>query len=160
MKRRVAMLFILIAFTTISCKDTGLNSYDDHMINDLLSHINESDEVFVKKDVVFDSVLTLRGERILEDSQENLKFKLFYYGDYCRGYFNLSDVDNRNLQVFGKKIDDFWAFKCVTKLNMEEAGGYIILSNREGIWSNGHVNFRKGNITLKRSNLDYNQLSN
>ena len=86
--------------------------------------------------------------------------KLFYFGPLARGYYNLADQDDKNLQVFGRQIDDHWAFKCVTKINMEEAGGYMILDqDHNGIWSSGHINFDTEKISLEKKDTDYQDLS-
>ncbi len=134
-----------------------------HEINAILGEFGDTDAVFTSKGVSFDSIVTYAGKRMLNGTIEKTKLKLFFYGEYCRGYFNLPEKDTKNLQVFGKKISGDWILKCVTKLNMEEAGGYIFLVKEEnaynGIWSNGHVNFKKGNLRLQKQKLDYNILT-
>jgi hypothetical protein len=160
---RLAFLFSLIV---LSCSETkhskrDLNTDD---INNILGQVQENDPVFTEKGIAFDSIVTLAGIRQLEGKNERIKMKLFYFGSYSRGYFNLPDLDIKNLQFFGKKIDNSWALKCVTKLNMEEAGGYMIYwqgenDSYEGIWSNGEVNFKQGKIILDRQVIDYNTLT-
>ncbi len=159
---RLAFLFSLIVF---SCSESKLGqrelSTDD--INSILGQVQENDTAFTEKGIAFDSIVTLAGLRNLDESDARMKMKLFFFGDYCRGYFNLSDLDIKNLQFFGKKIDNMWALKCVTKLNMEEAGGYILFwpdgTDYSGIWSNGDVNFKQGKIRLAKQEIDYNTLT-
>ncbi len=161
MDARKPVLILLAAVFLAACGEPSISSLDNYDINDLLVQVNEEDEIFVQKNVVFDSILTLAGRRTLEGKTELVKIKLFYYGDRVRGYFNLSDKDDKNLQVFGKRIGTYWVFKCVTKINMEEAGGYLIMeNNRRGIWSNGHVNFKIGDIALTKQITDYSSLTN
>lgn len=158
---RLAFLFGLIILSCSESKHTK-RSLKAEDINSILSHIQENSPVYTEKGIAFDSIVTLAGVRSL-DNDERLKMKLFFFGDHCRGYFNLADTDTKNLQFFGKKVEDAWALKCVTKLNMEEAGGYILLwkdsQDYSGIWSNGHVNFEKGEITLAKQAIDYNTLT-
>jgi len=129
-------------------------------INSILRNFSETDEIFISDNISFDSIVTYAGLRILEDKNEKIKLKLFFYGEYCRGYYNLPEKDIKNLQVFGMNINNDWILKCVTKLNMEEAGGYLFFSMKdneyEGIWSNGGVNFKKGFLHLFRQDKDYN----
>ena len=133
----------------------------NEQVNKLLAQIDETSTVFTQKEVVFDSVITIAGQRIVGDKSERLKMKLFYFGSHCRGYYNLSELDDKNLQFFGQKIDGYWTLKCVTKLNMTEVDGYIILGeNYNGLWSNGNVNFEQGTITLVKQNIDYTELKN
>ena len=161
MKLRRVVVITMVTFFFLSCRDSSLQSFDSTKINALLSHLDEENPVFVSKDVVFDSIITVVGQRQIKGSVDKLKAKLFFYDSFCRGYFNLIDNDDKNLQVFGQKIDSYWAFKCVTKLNMEEVGGYMIIDKElGGIWSNGHHNFDKGELALKISNKDYSQITN
>ncbi|MEE9374370.1 MAG: hypothetical protein V3V00_15045, partial [Saprospiraceae bacterium] len=133
-------------------------------VNLILDEIREDDSAFTQKGIEFDSIVTLAGNRVLNSEKVRVKLKLFYFGNHCRGYFNLPDLDTKNLQFFGKKINNMWALKCVTKLNMEEAGGYILFNYTKknditGFWSNGHVNFKQGKIVLAKQELDYNTLT-
>ena len=126
-----------------------------------MSNVDENDPTFTLKDVKFDSIITVAGQRTYLEDQQNIKMKIFYYGDTARGYYNISDLDEKNLQIFGKRVDDLWAFQCVTKLNMEEAGGYLIMDgNYQGIWSSGHINYKKQELTLLKRKKDYQELSN
>ncbi len=152
---------LLIAVMMTACNEASIRSFDNKEINALLVQVDENDERFIQKNVVFDSIVTRAGQRSLDNKTDRFKIKLFYFGDYARGYFNLALQDEKNLQVFGKRIGEYWVFKCVTKINMEEAGGYLILeSDGSGIWSNGHVNFKKGVIDLKKQITDYSSLEN
>ncbi len=161
MLRFVSLLFSLLLITCFSCQRSELTNLSPEGINNILAQFNENDAVFTQKDVEFDSINTLAGIRDYSNVQQRVKVKLFYFGDYARGYFNVSDIDDSNLQIFGKKIQDYWAFKCVTKINMEEVGGYIILKkNNSGIWSNGHINFNIEKINLTKQMVDYNNLTN
>ncbi len=156
-----ALVLILSLWLCYGCdSEKDLTSLSNDDINLLLSHFDAEDPVFVNKEVQFDSILTIAGIRSIDDESERIKSKLFFFGEHTRGYFNLADSDTKNLQVFGKKIGDLWVLKSVTKLNMEESDGYIILDkNYDGIWSNGNINFRKGSIALKKQNIDYTELN-
>jgi len=159
---RVLFFFSLII---VGCGESARQNekLNTSQINSILGHIQENDPAFTEKGITFDSITTLAGIRSLEEKQERIKMKIFYFGENCRGYFNLPNQDAKNLQFFGKKVDNRWALKCVTKLNMEEVGGYIIfnrgLNSYDGIWSNGDVNFNKGKIILSKQELDYNTLT-
>lgn len=151
---RLAVVLLLIS----SCKGESNEprEYDVTRINNVLSYVVEDDPKFVEKGISFDSTVTMAGTRQYRNKTQRVKMKLFYFGDYTRGYYNLADQDNSNLQVFGRKVGDQWALKCVTKINMEEAGGYLILPpGGEGIWSSGHLNFEKQDISLTKQNVDY-----
>ena len=155
-KHLLCMSLLLLVF--LACKEPPLSSFDNEAINDILAVIDENSDDFVQQIGQFDSILTLAGTRVLDGRSERIKLKIFYFGEFGRGYFNLVDKDEKNLQFFCKKSQGYLAVLCVTKLNMEEAGGYIILNDRnEGIWSN--VNFKKGIISLKKMNIDYNRLT-
>jgi hypothetical protein len=144
------------ALLFFACGGDTLSSLDNNAINAILSNVNEADTTFTKKDVKFDSIVTLAGTRTYLGNNQKVKLKLFYFGNYARGYFNIKDLDDKNLQVFGNKLEDKWALKCVTKINMEEAGGYIIIDDsNQGIWSSGHINFNKEIIILTKQNKDY-----
>ena len=161
MKLRRVVVITMVTFFFLSCRDSSLINFDSTKINALLSQLDEENPVFVRKDVAFDSIITVIGTRKIDGSVDKIKAKLFYYDSFCRGYFNLMELDDKNLQVFGQKVEDYWAFKCVTKLNMEEAGGYIVMNeDRKGIWSNGHQNFQKGQISWHKSAKDYSQITN
>lgn len=158
---KLQMLVVLIGLWLIccGCDNRSLESLSVDEINSILSNVNEDDPGFVQKNVSFDSIITSAGTRTVEGKNERMKMRLYFYQDRTRGYFNLADRDDKNLQVFGKKVDGNWAIKCVTKLNMEEVGGYIILGpDNNGIWSNGHYNFKKEYLTLKKQNTDYDDL--
>ena len=136
-----------------------LAQLNDNAINEILAHVDTEDPEFVKKGVTFDSIITIAGHRLLDGDREKVKCKLFYYGDYVRGYYNLSELDDKNLQIFGKQIPGYLIFKAATKINMKEADGYIIFDKGyNGVWSNGNVNFKKGSIELVKNNTDYNSL--
>lgn len=159
MKLQWQILFMLLWLSCYGCDNSTLESLTGEEINAILAHVNENDPEFVKKEVPFDSIITSAGYRSLNSNSERIKAKLYYYGDRTRGYYNLSDRDDKNLQVFGRKVGDYWALKCVTKLNMEEAGGFIILRHDgSGIWSNGHYNFKTGTISTKKQYRDYDEL--
>lgn len=154
----VILLSLWLCYGCDSNRD--LKDLDNDQINEILGAFDSEDPVFVNKDVKFDSILTLAGQRIVENKTERIKCKLFYFGPHVRGYFNLADQDDKNLQVFGKMTDGQLALKSVTKINMVESDGYIILDpNYEGIWSNGNVNFTIGSISLKRQKTDYTELT-
>ena len=159
MKLQTSVMLISLWLICFGCESRKMNSLNDQKVNEILSSVDENDPGFVAKGISFDSILTLAGTRSLNDFSEPVKAKLYFYGDLVRGYYNLSNRDERNLQVFGKKVDEYWAIKCVTKLNMEEAGGYIILKSwRNGFWSNGHYNFEQGKISMSKQKIDYNDL--
>lgn len=155
---RLSLLLILL--TLMSCENNStLVDMDTAQINKILSSVNETAENYTQKDVKFDSIVTYAGTRSYENQDQKVKMKLFYFGEFARGYFNIKDLDDKNLQVFGRKVDNYWALKCVTKINMEEAGGYIVLDNNKvGIWSSGHINFSKEQIQFKQQDTDYNNL--
>jgi len=143
----------------LGCVDRSTEALTTDQINEILAEVNEDDLAFVEKGVTFDSVVTTAGFRELNGDQERVKMRLYYFGDLTRGYFNLADRDEKNLQVFGRKVNDRWALKCVTKLNMEEVGGYIILSpESQDIWANGHYNFKMEKFNLLKQNIDYDDL--
>jgi len=159
MKLQTLIFFAGLWLICYGCDNRSIEGLSVDKINEILSNVNEEDPEFVIKDVVFDSVATLAGTRTLNGQSERIKARLYYYGDRTRGYFNLADRDDKNLQVFGRKVEDQWAIKCVTKLNMEEVGGYIILgSTGRGIWANGHYNFQKEEVTLTKQKIDYDAL--
>ncbi len=159
MKLHVLILFISLWLVCYGCDSRTLENMTPEQINQILSHINEDDPAFVQKDIVFDSIVTSAGTRHINGKTERVKTRLYYFGDRTRGYFNLADRDEKNLQVFGQKIDNNWVIKCVTKLNMEEVGGYIIIEpGGQGIWSNGHINFKTEPISLSKQNIDYDDL--
>ena len=159
---RVLLFFSLII---LGCSQSKLekDQMSTETVNSILGQVSENDSAFTEKGIAFDSIITLAGVRLLENKSERIKVKLFFFGDNCRGYFNLIDKDSKNLQFFGSKIDNKWALKCVTKLNMEEVGGYIIFwpsdKDIKGVWSNGDVNFKQGKIILTKQELDYNILT-
>jgi len=160
MKLQTSILVISLWLCYLGCADSSIHSLNNDQINKILSEVNEEDPKFVEKGVSFDSILTLAGQRTLNEESEKVKARLYFFGELTRGYYNLSERDDKNLQVFGKKVGDVWAIKCVTKINMEEAGGYIILDGKNnGIWSNGHYNFLKGQVSLQKQNKDYDDLS-
>lgn len=152
--------FIIFSLMLHSCGDKSTSSFSNEDINSILAQVDEDDLSFTQKEVQFDSIVTLAGTRTINGSPQKIKIKLFYFGEFARGYFNVKEIDDKNLQMFGKSIDNLWAFKCVTKLNMEEAGGYIIIDNNQGIWSNGHINFKKEQISLEKQDIDYTNLIN
>ncbi len=156
---RCAIALIMIVLLT-SCGGDTLSSLSKDDINNILAKVNEEDLAFKEGDVKFDSILTYAGTRTYLGEEQRIKMKLFYFGSLTRGYYNLADQDDKNLQVFGRRIDDNWAFKCVTKINMEEAGGYMILDDDlNGIWSSGHINFDTEKISLEKKDTDYQDLS-
>lgn len=159
MKLHTLIFLISLWLVCYGCDDRTLESMTAEEINQILSHVNEEDPAFVAKDIAFDSVVTSAGSRTINGKVERVKSRLYFYGDLTRGYFNLADRDEKNLQVFGKKVEGNWVIKCVTKLNMEEVGGYMILSpDGNGIWSNGHISFKTETITLNKKNTDYDAL--
>jgi len=161
MIRLVLFFFLIVLGCTESKKPSEKISPEE--INSILGQFQESDAIFTEKGVAFDSILTLAGTRLRDGIDERIKMKLFFYGPHCRGYFNLPLTDDKNLQVFGKNIDNQWILKCVTKLNMEEVGGYMLIEQKksiyQGIWSNGHVNFKNEKIRLVKNSTDYNILT-
>lgn len=156
MKCRI-LFFFLVLWLLYSCQvSKTLDQWDSSEINLLMANINIEEPIFTQKDIHFDSIVTLAGTRIVGKKLESIKLKLFYFGGYIRGYYNLSDQDNKNLQIFGKKLGPHLAFKVATKINMKESDGYIVLNNSHmGIWSNGSVNFAKGTIALTKNNKEY-----
>jgi len=159
MKLQVLMCTVGLWLCCSGCGDSNLTSITPEEINGILSHVDEESPRFVEKSIKFDSILTLAGVRQSNDTSERVKIKLFYYNDLVRGYYNLIDKDDKNLQVFGKKVKNRWVLKCVTKLNMTEVGGYMILeSGGASIWSNGDLNFKPQEITLLKADRDYDVL--
>ena len=159
MKLQVLYIIGVLWLCCSGCGTSDLTSMTPEEINNLLSQVDEDSPRFVEKGNSFDSIVTAAGIRTNADTNERVKMKIFYFGDLLRGYFNLTDKDDKNLQVFGKKTGDMWVIKCVTKLNMEEVGGYMILQdNRKGIWSNGNISFRSERINLTKQNIDYDVL--
>lgn len=158
---RIYIAFLLSAgILYTGCTPDTLLTLDNEGISRILSLMDENDPAFREKEVAFDSIVSYTGIRTYQGNEQNIKVKLFYFGDRMRGYFNLRDQDDKNLQVFGKMVGGYKAFKCMTTVNMEEAGGYMILDEQnEGIWSNGHINFEKEQIHLKKSVRDYNDLT-
>jgi hypothetical protein len=154
-------IVVCVWLISVACDNESLSSFDNNDINSILSQVNENDESFKVKDVQFDSIVSYEGIRTYRGADQRIKLKLFYFGDLMRGYFNIRDLDDKNLQVFGRNLGQYRAMKCMTTVNMEEAGGYIILEgNNQGIWSTGHINFEKETITLKKTVSDYNDLAN
>ena len=160
MKLQWQYLILLLWLSCSGCANDKLESLSAVEINKILANVDENDPEFVNKNVPFDSIITSAGMRTLGSLNEKIKARLYYYGDRTRGYYNLSDRDEKNLQVFGKKVGEYWALKCVTKLNMEEAGGYLIIRpDGSGIWSNGHYNFLTGTVFMQNQNIDYDDLA-
>lgn len=157
---RLSLLLLIVSI--LSCEsDTSLANMDTSRINTILTSVDETNASYTQKDVEFDSIVTYAGIRHYENQDQKVKMKLFYFGEFARGYFNIADLDDKNLQVFGRQVEGYWALKCVTKINMEEAGGYILLNDiNQGIWSSGHINFQKEKIELEKQNTDYNNLTN
>ena len=156
MKLQTLVLLACLWLFCFGCANRSSNSLKDLDVNIVLSSVDEEDPRFVEKGIAFDSIITVAGWRSLESLKEPVKAKFYFYGDYVRGYYNLSNRDEKNLQVFGNKVDQYWAIKCVTKLNMEEAGGFLIFSDwKNGIWSNGHYNFEIGDISMVKKDIDY-----
>lgn len=151
---------ISVILGLISCQAKGpLEEMGTNRINELLNYVKESDSVYKDKEISFDSVLTYVGRRTFEGAQQNIKLKLFYYGNHARGYYNIPEVDQKNLQVFGISQDGYWIFKCVSQLDSEEIGSYLILNHSlEGIWSGGHINYVKETIKLNKTVGDYHEL--
>ena len=159
MKLQTVGLIASLWLSCIGCEQRELSQLDNNKVNAILANVNEDDPQFVQKDVSFDSIVTTAGYRDINGESERIKMRLYYYGALTRGYFNLADRDDKNLQVFGKNVDGIWAIKCVTKLNMEEVGGYMLWkSYGDGIWANGHHNFKKQALSLKKQELDYDVL--
>lgn len=160
MKLRPLLLFMGLWLICYGCDNRSLEKLKPEEINSILANVSEDDPAFVQKGISFDSIVTLAGTRTIGNKTERIKFRLYHFQHLTRGYFNLTDRDDKNLQVFGKLIDGNWVIKCVTKLNMEEVGGYIILQpDRNGIWSNGHINFKTETIALKKQTTDYDDLT-
>lgn len=154
------MHILVLAMCIVSCvgcdSNTKLKSMTNEQMNKILAQIDETSSVFVQKDVAFDSIVTAAGSRFVNDREERMKIKLFYFGNHTRGYYNLSDKDDKNLQVFGQKVDGRWTLKCVTKLSGEEADGYLFFNDGyQGLWSNGSVNFVQGTFNMVKQNKDY-----
>ncbi len=158
MKLQILMLSVVVWLCCSGCGDSDLTSITPEEINALLVQVDEDSPQFVEKNITFDSIITKAGTRQIGSGSERVKIKLFYYGSLVRGYFNLIEKDDKNLQFFGQKIGDRWVMECVTKLNMEEVGGYMILEKSSGIWSKGDINFQPESITLRHSNIDYDVL--
>jgi len=158
MKLQILMWSVVLWLCSSGCGDSDLTSITPEEINALLAQVDEDSPQFVEKNITFDSIVTKAGTRHVGSMSERVKIKLFYFNDLVRGYFNLIDKDDKNLQFFGQKIGDRWVMECVTKLNMEEVGGYLILDKTAGIWSNGNISFRPESITLHKSDIDYSVL--
>ena len=160
MKLQALVLILAMWLSSYGCDSKkGIEEWSKEEMNVFLSNFDVADPVFVEKDIQFDSILTIAGIRKLGKDSERVKCKLFFFGDYMRGYFNLADQDDKNLQVFGKRIDQYIALKSATKINMEESDGFLILDkDYNGIWSNGNINFQNGTIYMKKQNLDYTSL--
>lgn len=160
MKLHMLICLVSLWLGFSGCGESSLTSITPDKINSLLSQVNEDDPRFVEKSISFDSIITKAGNREISTSSERVKIKLFYYDDKVRGYFNLIDRDDKNLQFFGQRIEDLWVLKCVTTLNMQEVGGYIFLDEGgSGVWSNGDLNFKPQVISLLKSNKDYDALT-
>lgn len=159
MKALLPLICVMCFVSLSACKDVSLSSLNTGQINALLAEIDENDPKFTLKEIQFDSIVTMAGWRTLGEQKERIKLKLFYFGVLSRGYYNLSDKSPANLQVFGKLIENNWVLKCVTKIDMEEVGGYLIIKDQsEGIWSTGDVNFKMGLLELSKKYTDYNDL--
>ncbi|MFT4566499.1 MAG: hypothetical protein ACI9FN_001460 [Saprospiraceae bacterium] len=154
--------FVLLLTMWFSCgceSEKRIEDWSKEEINALLSNFDVADPAFVEKDIQFDSILTIAGIRKIGTESQRIKCKLFFFGTHMRGYFNLADQDDKNLQVFGKRIDKYIAFKSATKINMEESDGFLILDeNYKGIWSNGNINFKNGTISMTKQKTDYTSL--
>ena len=127
----IAALIIGSVIIFGSCAPNSVETYSTEQINEIMGHVDGDDPAFTVKDIQFDSVITLAGTRGYRDDNQRVKAKFFYYGELARGYYNLTDRDSKNLQVFGKKVDDLWAFTCVTKVNMEDCLLYTSPSPRD-----------------------------
>lgn len=151
---------VVVTWLCLGCEgNVQLTTMSDSAINQILAQVDTEDPEFVQKGVSFDSIITIAGHRYLKGKKARVKCKLFFYRDYVRGYYNLTEQDDKNLQIFGKKTEDYLIFRSATKINMEEADGYIIFDKGyNGIWSNGNVNFEKGTIELVKNDTDYNTL--
>lgn len=159
MKLQYVVFISMVLLLCFGCENTSLEKMDATQINEILSNVNENDPAFVQKGVSFDSVVTMAGTRTLDNLNERVKLRLYYFGDLVRGYYMLADRDDKNLQVYGKKVNGLWVIKCVTKLNMEEAGGYIMIrQDKTGIWSTGHYSFKTGTLAYAKQNIDYDEL--
>ena len=158
MELRILMWSVVLWLCCSGCGDSDLTSITPEEINALLAQVDENSPQFVEKNITFDSIVTRAGTRLNGAASERVKIKMFYYNDLVRGYFNLIDKDDKNLQFFGQLIGDQWVVKCVTKLNMEEVGGYIILEGTEGVWSKGDINFQPELMTLLKKEIDYDVL--
>ncbi|MEL6123139.1 MAG: hypothetical protein AAFQ02_00395 [Bacteroidota bacterium] len=159
MKKHITCILMCILICLGCETKEKLKDWTPEQLNLVLSQVDTADPSFTQKEVAFDSIITLAGVRILGQEQERIKFKLFHFGPYVRGYYNLADRDDKNLQVFGKRIDSQWVMKCVTKLSMTEADGYLLLlPSGKSIWSNGSVGFEQGYLQLQKQATDYNDL--
>jgi hypothetical protein len=139
-----------------SCQHRSLSSLSNDEINALLAQVDENDAVFIEKGVTFDSVVTYVGTRELESTKERMKMKLFYFNGVMRGYYNLPDTDQKNLQIFGKEIEGNQVLKCVSNLISDEQGSYLIVDkNKAGIWASPHQNYKLGTFQLRKSAIDY-----
>lgn len=159
-KSGIGVCIVSVILLFAACQTESVQTLSTDQINQLMTQVDENDPAFTQKDVQFDSILTLAGTRQYRQETQKIKVKIFYFGNLARGYYNLADRDDKNLQVFGKKIEDLWVYTCVTKINMEEVGGYLILDpSQNGIWSSGHINFEKQEISLKKYSQDYTELT-
>lgn len=160
---RLTLIVLVVIVACTQSQKKGLESMSTEEINKILGSFSENEAIFTEKDISFDSIVTYAGRRSQGDKSVRIKLKMFFFGDKCRGYYNLADTDNKNLQIFGKNVGGNWALKSVTKLNMEEVGGYMLMIIKdnvcEGIWSNGEVNFKKGSMHLVKQNTDYNLIT-
>ena len=159
-KMGIASIIVGLILLLSACQNESVQTLNTDQINQLMTQVDANNPAFTQKNVKFDSIVTLAGTRQYRQESQKIKAKIFYFGDLARGYYNLADRDDKNLQIFGKKVDGLWIHTCVTKINMEEVGGYLILDqNRSGIWSSGHINFEKQEISFKKFSQDYTELT-
>ncbi len=156
----IGLIIVGLILLLSACQNESVQTLNTDQINQFMTQVHANDPAFTHKNVKFDSIVTLAGTRQYRQKSQKIKAKIFYFGDLARGYYNLADRDDKNLQIFGKKVDGLWIHTCVTKINMEEVGGYLILDqNRSGIWSSEHINFEKQEISLKKFGQDYTELT-
>jgi len=80
---KIHMLYIaLCVVTCFGCdSNTKLKSLNNDQVNARLAQIDENSEVFIQKDISFDSIVTTAGLRVVSDTSEKIKMKLFFFGE-------------------------------------------------------------------------------
>ena len=126
---------------------------------ELIDQVNVQNPAFkVRKNKEdFDQILTFLGSRTLNGETEDLKFKLFFWEDKIRGYYE-TVYGGKNIQVFGYKEGNSIALKSQNNNVPQEDGvsmfGTFVGDQMDLTHRKGTVG-EDGQITVKITDIEY-----